>query len=152
MMENTTDSQLNTLTLSLSRTISAPIEQVFNAWINPETLAKFMIPVEGMCEPEVVCDAVEGGKFSIVMISGEQKLLHSGAYQKINPYKQIAFSWESAHSIDGSVVTLNFAKVDKGTLLQLEQVKFYDEEAKAAHAGGWTSILLHLEEQLLATI
>ncbi|NQZ32795.1 MAG: SRPBCC domain-containing protein [Oceanospirillaceae bacterium] len=143
-MSNTTDSQSQELTLQVSRVIPAPIEKVFNAWLDPKFLAKFMLPAAGMSAPKVTADAREGGSFSIIMQVGDKQLPHGGNYQKIAPHHCIIFTWESAHSIDGSVVTLNFSTTDQGTLVELIQVKFYDEEAKSAHEGGWDSILLHL--------
>lgn len=143
-MSNTTDSQSQELSLRVSRVIKAPIEEVFNAWLNPEFLAKFMLPAAGMQTPKVTTDAREGGSFSIIMQVGDQQLPHGGNYQKIDPHHCIIFTWESAHSIDGSLVTLNFSVDGQATLVELLQVKFYDEEARSAHMGGWDSILLHL--------
>ena len=143
-MNNTTDKHSQELTLRVSRVIQAPIEKVFNAWLDPQFLARFMLPAAGMQAPKVTADAREGGSFSIIMQVGDQELPHGGNYQKIEPHHCIIFTWESAHSIDGSIVTLNFSADGSGTLVELLQVKFYDEEAKSAHRGGWDSILLHL--------
>jgi len=138
------------LTLTLSRTISAPLEKVFEAWLNPQTLAKFMIPGSGMCAPKVSTNAVEGGNFSILMSTADKELPHTGVYKKISRHSQIVFSWLSAQSIDGSIVTLNFRPDGSGTLIELQQVKFYSEETRAAHDGGWQAILLHLDQLLCA--
>ena len=43
-MTDLSNSKSAELTLTLSRTINAPVEKVFNAWLNPEILAKFMLP------------------------------------------------------------------------------------------------------------
>jgi len=148
-MNNTTENQNTVLTLDISRVIARPVEQVFNAWLDPEMLAKFMIPAAGMQRPKVSTEAQEGGQFSIIMQVGDQQLPHGGKYLKIDPYQCIVFTWESAHSIEGSQVTLNFNSEGDSTLLTLSQVKFYDEAAKAAHEGGWESILSHLAQVLL---
>ena len=149
-MTDLSNSKSAELTLTLSRTINAPVEKVFNAWLNPEILAKFMLPGSGMCEPKVSNDAVEGGRFSIIMIAADKELPHTGVYQKISPHSQIVFTWESAQSIDGSIVTLNFQPNASGTLIELQQVKFYSEETRAAHNGGWQAILVHLDQLLSA--
>jgi len=47
---------MNELTLSIIKTIHAPIEEVFDAWLDPKTLSKFMLPMKGMPEPDVVTD------------------------------------------------------------------------------------------------
>jgi len=146
-MTNNTDNEM--LTLSLSRVIQAPIEKVFNAWLNPQMLAKFMIPAAGMASPIVSLDAQQGGEFSILMQVGDQQLPHGGKYLTIDPVSRIVFTWESGHSIDGSQVTLDFSKKDEATLVELTQVKFYDEAARSAHQGGWGSILEHLQQVLV---
>ena len=49
------------LTVNISKTIHAPIEKVFDAWLDPETLSKFMLPMPGMPASDVENDAREGG-------------------------------------------------------------------------------------------
>ena len=53
--------------ISLSRTISAPPEQVFDAWLNPELLARWFAPsAEMYCEIREL-DPRVGGKYHISM-------------------------------------------------------------------------------------
>ncbi len=59
-MNKQSDIDPNTLTLSLSKIIQAPVENVFNAWLDAKLLAKFMIPMPGMCEPQVTCNPSQG--------------------------------------------------------------------------------------------
>ena len=35
------------LTVNLSKTIHAPIEKVFDAWLDPKTLSQFVLPMRG---------------------------------------------------------------------------------------------------------
>jgi len=143
---------MSELSLNLSRTIKAPIESVYNAWLDPEMLTKFMIPAEGVTIAKAETDAREGGRFDIIMKAGDKEMPHGGVYKKLNPYSQIVFSWESPMSIDGSVVTLNFTETDDGTLIELIHIKFKDEEYRADHEGGWTSILKALDNMFAATV
>ena len=136
------------LTLSLSKTIKAPIESVFNAWLDPEMLAKFMIPGEGVTVPSVESDARVGGDFHILMKAGDKEMPHSGEYIAIDPNSLLVFTWQSSHSVDGSTVSLNFSEVEGGTNVELTQVKFLHEEARENHLGGWTSILNALDSLL----
>lgn len=133
------------LTLSVSKIIRAPIESVFNAWLDPEMLAKFMTPAEGVTVPSAESDARIGGNFKIIMKVGDNELPHSGEYIAIDPHTSLIFTWQSAHSVDGSTVSLNFSKVAEGTSVELTQVKFLNEEAKNDHLGGWTAILNSLD-------
>ena len=96
------------LSLTVNRRINAPAQKVFDAWLDPKMLARFMIPGEGGSVPKAETDAKVGGRFHIVMMSGGEEIPHSGTYKSIDPHKQIVFSWESPFSADGSMVTLNF--------------------------------------------
>ena len=138
---------MNELTLSVSKTIHAPIERVFDAWLEAEMLTQFILPMPGMPQPEVENEAVEGGRFNIVMQVGEDKVPHSGTYLEINRPDRLVFSWESPFSIEGSRVTLNFKSIDDGiTEVELTHVRFPDEESRSNHEGGWGHILDKLSE------
>ncbi len=133
---------MNELEVKVSKVISAPIEKVFDAWLDPRTLAKFMQPMDGMSDAEVTNDASVGGRFSIVMVAGDNKMPHSGKYVEIDRPKRLAFTWETDCSVDGSTVTLDFSEVDGGnTQIDLHHVKFIDEKTRDDHEGGWTGIL-----------
>ncbi len=68
-------------------------------------------------------------------------------YLKVDRPNKLVFSWESPFSTDGSTVTLNFqAEGDAQTMVELTHVKFIDEQARANHAGGWSTILDRLEQ------
>ena len=136
------------LSLSVSRTINAPAEKIFNAWLDPEMLARFMIPGEGMTVPKAATDPVEGGRFDIVMKGGDNELPHAGTYKKIDRHSQLIFTWESPYSVDDSTVTLDFKPQGDSTKVTLSHVKFANEEARDNHKGGWTGILAKLESEL----
>lgn len=141
---------MSELELTISRTISAPREKVFNAWLSPEILAKFMRASSNSLGPsKVKNDPVKGGRFSIVMPTAERDVPHAGTYLEIDPYSRLAFTWESPHSLDDSVVTIDLTEVDPATTeVTLRQVKFRSEEARQGHTKGWTVILGHMEESL----
>lgn len=135
------------LTVSVKKLINAPVEKVFDAWLDPKMLSQFILPMPGMPEPETQSDACEGGSFCIIMHVGDNKVPHTGKYLEINrPYK-LVFSWVSPCSIDDSVVTINFrTEVDGKTSVELTHVRFIDEETRTDHEGGWTNILDKLNE------
>lgn len=127
----------------------APVEKVFDAWLDPEILTKFILPMKGMPEPQVENDPRVGGKFSIIMQAGDMSLLHTGEYIKIDRPHTLIFTWVSDHSIEGSRVSLDFAKLDgSSSEVTLTQVKFMDEQAMRDHEGGWTNILETLDDRL----
>ena len=138
---------MNELSLQVSKTINAPIEQVFDAWLDPAMLTQFILPMPGMAQPQVENDPVEGGRFTIVMQVGEDKIPHSGSYLTVDRPHHLVFSWESPFSVDGSQVSLQFSAATAGsTLVELTHVKFANEEACANHEGGWGNILEKLAE------
>jgi uncharacterized protein YndB with AHSA1/START domain len=134
------------LSLDVSRTINASAEALFNAWLDPDMLARFMLPGEGMTVPKAATDPVEGGRFDIIMKAGDQDLPHAGTYTKIDRHTQLVFTWESPMSVDGSTVTLDFKPVEGGTEVNLHHVKFSNEESRDNHQGGWAAILAKLDE------
>jgi len=137
------------LTVTLSKTIHAPVEQVFDAWLDPKMLTQFILPMPGMPQPEVQNDAKKGGDFSIIMQVGDQKIPHTGRYLEISRPSKLVFSWFSPFSPEDSCVTLMFTKVgDSETHVELTHVKFIDEQSRSNHEGGWGNILMSLEQLL----
>ena len=135
------------LTVKLTKTIKAPIEKVFDAWLDPAMLTRFILPDPSMPPPQVSNDAREGGRFEIIMHVGEDQLPHTGTYLLIDRPHCLQFSWESAYSTDDSKVTLKFSANDDGsTQIELSHVKFLHEEARSDHQGGWGNILDKLSE------
>ena len=135
------------LSLKISKTIQAPIERVSDAWLDPALLSRFVLPAPGMPNPEVDNDPREGGRFTIVMDVGGEKVPHGGTYLEISRPNRLSFTWESPFSADGSTVTLEFSTTaDGATRVDLGQVKFFDEESRANHEGGWRQILELLAE------
>jgi uncharacterized protein YndB with AHSA1/START domain len=138
---------MSELELTINRRIAAPRQTVFNAWLSPETLARFMRTPSGATDvSKVSTDAVKGGRFSIVMKTAEREIPHGGTYLEIDPHARLAFTWESPYSLDDSVVTIDLAEVDANTTdITLKQVKFRSEEASDGHRGGWNAILDNLQ-------
>jgi len=136
------------LTVNINKIINAPIEKVFDAWLNPKMLSKFMMGMPGMAETDVEIDAREGGYFTFIMHLGDEKIPHTGKYLEISRPDKLVFTWESQYSVvDNSTVTLNFTMIDDNkTNISLSHVKFINEEARSAHEGGWGYILDKLNE------
>ena len=133
---------MNDLTVNISKTINAPIEKVFDAWLDPAMLTQFILPAPGMPQPEVENDPRQGGRFTIVMQVGDDKIPHSGSYLAVERPRRLKFSWESPYSTDDSTVTLDFDEIDaNSTRVELTHVKFLHEEARSDHEGGWGNIL-----------
>ncbi len=138
------------LTLTVERTIKAAQADVFNAWLDPDMLRKFMMPAAEMSVPKASNDPTEGGRFEIVMSANGNEMPHAGTYREIKPHERLVFTWESPYSVEDSTVTLTFSPVDSGTHVTLTHVRFADEETRDNHKGGWTGILATLETAIAA--
>ena len=138
----------DSLSLTCDKLINAPQDAVFNAWLDPAMLARFMMPGPNMTVPHAATDPTEGGRFEIVMKAGDDEIPHAGTYKEIDPHSRIVFTWESPFSIDGSTVTLSFDQEGDGTRVTLNHVRFASEEARNNHEGGWSAILAALGEAL----
>ena len=133
---------MSDLSVNVTKTIHAPIEKVFDAWLNPETLSQFILPMPGMPQPQTETDAREGGNFTIIMQVGDDKIPHTGKYIEISRPNKLVFTWESPFSIEGSTVTLIFRDIGENkTNIDLTHIKFPDEESRGNHEGGWGNIL-----------
>ncbi len=135
------------LTLTTERQINAAPAKVFNAWLDPEMLKRFMIPGgEGMTVPKAEADAREGGRFEIIMKAGNEEMPHRGTYKEISPHDRLVFTWESSASTEpDSTVTLTFTPSGAGTLLSLTHVRFPNETSRTNHEKGWGAILAALD-------
>ena len=131
------------LKVNIEKTINAPIEKVFDAWLNAKMLAKFMRGMPEMADTDVEIDAREGGRFTFTMNLGDEKIPHTGKYLEIRRPGKLVFTWESQYSVvDNSTVTLNFVKIDDHkTSIRLTHVKFINEEARSGHEEGWGNVL-----------
>ncbi|MEM1129940.1 MAG: SRPBCC domain-containing protein [Pseudomonadota bacterium] len=134
------------LSTTVSRFIPAPRDRVFDAWLDPDMLARFMIAGDGMSVPSVSVDPKVGGRFEILM-RGEKDYPHAGTFREIDRPDRLVFTWESEWDAPGSTVTVTFKEADGGTQVELHQVRFPDEDNRDNHTAGWTCVL-----ETLATV
>ena len=137
------------LSLTVTRHVAASPEKVYNAWLDPETLVRFMGNCKGFSLASAETDPRVGGRFTLMMrTSGTKVLPHTGTYLALVPHSRLAFTWESEFSrVENSTVTIELRPEAGGTAITLTHVRFVDEASRAGHLDGWTVIL----EGLVAT-
>lgn len=136
-------------TLRISRMIPASIENVFEAWTNPDILSKWAAP-EGINHISYDVDLRVGGSYTLVM-RNDDGALHTafGTYVEIDPPHRLAYTWdwkEDEYRMDvETLVTVQLKAVGNATEVLLTHERFPAEEAVAGHNEGWTSCLNRLE-------
>ena len=142
---------MTTPELVLTRTIAVARDVVYDAWLDPQSLAKFMCPAPGVWVGRADVDAKVGGAFEIVMVVGDAELPHTGEYRVLDRPARLSFTWCSKIAGDGSVVDIELAELDATTTeLKLIHRGLPTNEARENHTGGWTHILETLDGVLTA--
>jgi uncharacterized protein YndB with AHSA1/START domain len=128
--------------LRLVRVLDASPEDIFDAWIDSESLAIWMCP--GSVQRSVAeVDARVGGRFRIVMKGPDCDHEHEGEYLVLDRPSRLVFTWVSeATRRRPSTVSVDLKRIGPGrTELTLTHEGLPDELAVVKHGSGWGSIL-----------
>jgi uncharacterized protein YndB with AHSA1/START domain len=133
-------------TVTVRREIAAPAEELFDAWLDAQSLASWLRPA-GIRETRAETDPRVGGTFRIVMVDDESPIDHTGTYQEIDRPRRLVFTWTSPSTrFRDSIVTVTFEpSSNSSTLVEIHQVGLPDEEARVGHHAGWTDALRELD-------
>jgi len=146
----------DTFDLTISRTIRAPRQKVFDALVRPELVRKWFGP-RGFTVTEAAIDARVGGHYRLSLRprTGE---IHTvgGVYREIAPPGRLVFTWkwegEPMAAMGESLVTITLEerRGEQGpeTNVRLMHSGFPAPEARDAHNDGWGSALNHLTDVL----
>jgi len=132
--------------LTVQREIAASAEELFDAWLDPESMSAWMKPGD-IRETRADTDPREGGSFRIVMVRDEaHSVVHTGMYRVIDRPRRLVFTWSSPHTdFRDSVVTVTFEPSGTSTVVQIHHVGLPSAAEQAGHTDGWTSALEKLE-------
>lgn len=138
----------------VERRFAAPAGRVFDAWLDPLMIGRFMFGAH-LREEEVVSLENEprvGGQFHYRVMRAGQLIDHTGTYREIDRPRRLVFSWGvNAESGDSTVVTIEITANGDGCLLTLThrmdpQWADYAERTQQ----GWTKIVGDLASALSA--
>lgn len=132
------------LSLTVRKTIKASPQAIFEAWLDPATMTRFMCPGPDMHVSEARSDARVGGRFFVMMV-GDKNYPHEGVYRVLDRFSRLVFTWEAPWSAPDTQVELILTPVEGGTEVVLTHVKFMSEESRDNHQMGWTGILGKLD-------
>jgi uncharacterized protein YndB with AHSA1/START domain len=131
--------------VTVRREIAAPAEDLFDAWLDPQSLGSWLRP-GSIRETRAETDPREGGTFRIVMVEDDSSIVHSGSYLEIDRPHRLVFTWSSpATRFRDSIVTVTFQPSSGSTVVEIHQTGLPDEEAQASHHAGWSDGLRELD-------
>lgn len=134
--------------LRIVRRLPASPEEVFDAWIDVDSLREWMCPGTSHVSAAEV-DPRVGGRFRIVMRNEAGDTAHSGEYRELRRPERLAFTWISEHTLDReTLVTVELRAVGEETELTLTHERLPDDDARRKHERGWTGIVEKLAARL----
>lgn len=140
--------------LSMRRTIEAPREAVFQAFIDPKKVQQWYGPRGFTIEIDRF-EARVGGAYRLCMISPDPtRHWLRGEFLIIQPHDRVAFTWIwEQGDIAGleTLVSVRLAAKDNSTELVLEHSRLPSESSVKAHEGGWSSSFDCLADFVAAT-
>lgn len=129
----------------VERRLAAPAERVFDAWLDPKWIERFMFGPH-LRDEEVVSlsnDARVGGQFHYKVRRQGQEIDHTGTYRIIERPRLLEFTWGvDSEQGDQSVVTISFVADGEGCRLSLVH-RIHPDWAEYAERTqqGWTKIV-----------
>ncbi len=132
--------------VTVRREIEASAEELFDAWLDPASLAAWMRPGD-IRRATATVDARVGGAFEIVMHGASETYPHRGVYREIDRPRRLVFTWNSRAALQNdSLVTVEFRPSGTMTEIVLTHEGLPNMEAVAAHNQGWSDILAKLAD------
>lgn len=134
------------------RRFSVPAERVFDAWLDPAWLGRWMFG-PAVRDEEIVrltVDAKVGGKFSFVVRRKGQEFDHVGEYLELCRPTRLGFTWGMREQLpETSRVTIDLAPAGHGcefTLTHEMDPKWADFADRTRQ--GWTHMVEKLDQVL----
>jgi uncharacterized protein YndB with AHSA1/START domain len=122
-----------TIEFKFERTIPAPADEVYDAWLNPK------IPGNpwNMADKLILDPKVDG--FFYWLINGTA---HYGLFTAIERPGRIQHTWVSPNTLgEESTLTVTFQKKGENTLMTLVHSSLPDTDAGRGHEAGWNYFL-----------
>ena len=141
----------NGLTLEMNRALPAAPSVAFEAFTDPNELARWWGP-EGFSIPSLEFDPRVGETYRIEMKPPEGNAFYlTGEFRMVDRPARLAytFRWEEPDPDDvETVVDLSFRDFGESTEVELTQGLFKTEARRALHRDGWTDCFNKLEALL----
>lgn len=134
-----------------SRVMPFPAERVFDAWLTPSTLGRWMFG-PAVRDEEVVSietDPRVGGEFSFLVRRQNMVVDHIGSYLRIDKPSRLEFKWGVKGMSDSSRVIVSIASHDSGCeVTVVHELDPNWHEYLQRSVDGWAHMLSVLEHAL----
>jgi uncharacterized protein YndB with AHSA1/START domain len=136
----------------VTRQFNTSAERVFDAWLSPEMIGRWMFGPNVRDEEVVLIsvDARMGGAFSFIVRRQGQEIDHVGEYLEIDRPRRLVFTWGVRENLpDTSRVIIDIATQENGSELSLahemppDWANFIDRAVES-----WTKMLAALATAL----
>jgi uncharacterized protein YndB with AHSA1/START domain len=129
--------QTQMIEFTFERVIPAPVDEVFDAWLDPTIPGKpWHDAAKLIFTPEV------DGLFYFMTGKTEGKFPHYGRFIEIDRPGKVQHTFVSPFTLGlESLVTVTFKKKGKDTLLNLHHEGLPDDEKGRRHEQGWNYLL-----------
>lgn len=122
-----------------SKSFDVPVEVLYNAWTNPEQLKQWWKPMNNTLT-EVINDVKEGGEVSYIFRASGLEI--SGKYIEVKAQEKLVYTWNWTFTKEvaknGSYeLIVEFKSTDGGSIINITQDNFDDEEGTHPHKEGW---------------
>lgn len=136
--------------IRITRRIAAPPTRVFDAWLDPALMARFLFATPGGVMQPVENAPRVGGHFTVVERRGDGDAPHYGVWRLLERPTRLAFTFSTErHDPQAGLVTVTLNTDGDGCLLTLTHAL---EPEWAAYTdqtrNGWTSMLDTLADVL----
>lgn len=137
------------LSLVIRRTIHAPAEKLFDAWVEPAQLRNWWGPEEVTCGSAEV-DLRVGGAYRIANEFADGRTVWiSGEFKRITPPTELVYTW-IVEDVTASPerVTVRFDAVGGATEVTIIHDRIIDNQIRSSHESGWQGCLAGLAAYL----
>ncbi len=119
------------LTIRKNYRVNLTRDQLFNAWISPETIIPPVSKIE--VEPNV------GGLLKLMVETPQGVSVMTGEFLTLSYPAQLVYTWEWDNDGEITQIVVDFNELPDGTEINIVHSGFQSEASRARHDVGWDS-------------
>jgi uncharacterized protein YndB with AHSA1/START domain len=132
--------------VTVTRAIPAPVEEVFQVWMDPKSPGGPWFGAE-----RLIMNPVVDGLFYLAVKHEGRTWPHYGRFVSVEPPRRVEYTWvsEGTQGVE-SVVTVTFEPRGDQTDVTLRHSGVPDDEMGRRHQEGWAWVLSKLAERFVS--